>query len=190
MCCCKYSIELFTNLIWIWSSFWSTFDQCCLYHYTLEHHHLLARIMKTWQEVFLPDFLLQECRMRFILDQRMWNRFCWKMPMSLGMESKPGDNFLSLQCTILEPVKIGKVSTKTYVVKTVPASYTLPLQTVPDPYSFPMPLIIYVHSREICSIFKAEEGRFVITPFFLYQCWHHLSPSLTICVHKENSSFS
>ena len=37
--------------------------------------------------------------------------------------------------TILEPVKMGKVSTKTYVVKTVPASYTLPLQTVPDPFS-------------------------------------------------------
>ncbi len=37
--------------------------------------------------------------------------------------------------TILKPVKIGQVSTKTYVVKTVPASYTLPLQTVPDPLS-------------------------------------------------------
>ncbi len=38
------------------------------------------------------------------------------------------------EITILEPVKIGKMSTKTYVIKIVPASYTLPLQTVPDPY--------------------------------------------------------
>ena len=35
--------------------------------------------------------------------------------------------------TILEPVKIVKVSTKSHIAKTVPASYTLPLQTVPDP---------------------------------------------------------
>ena len=35
---------------------------------------------------------------------------------------------------ILEPVKIGKVSTKTHVAEVVPASYTLPLQTVPHPY--------------------------------------------------------
>ena len=41
--------------------------------------------------------------------------------------------FISPVSTILEPVKIGKVNTKTYVAKTVPASYTLPLQTVPDP---------------------------------------------------------
>ena len=38
----------------------------------------------------------------------------------------------SIQCRILEPGKVGKVSTKTYLAKTVPA-YTLPLQTVPDP---------------------------------------------------------
>ena len=35
--------------------------------------------------------------------------------------------------TILELIKIGEMSTKMNVAKTVPASYTLPLQTVPDP---------------------------------------------------------
>ena len=35
--------------------------------------------------------------------------------------------------TILEPVEIVKVNTKSHIAKTVPASYMRPLQTVPDP---------------------------------------------------------
>ena len=46
-----------------------------------------------------------------------------------------GKNVMSgqLYMYILEPMKTGKVSTKTHVAETVPASYTLPLQMVPDP---------------------------------------------------------
>ncbi len=34
---------------------------------------------------------------------------------------------------ILELFKYEKMSTETHVLKTAPASYTLPLQTAPDP---------------------------------------------------------
>ncbi len=36
---------------------------------------------------------------------------------------------------ILELFKYEKMSTETHVVKTAPASYTLPLQTAPDPFT-------------------------------------------------------
>ena len=37
------------------------------------------------------------------------------------------------EIAIFEPFQIARVSTKSYAAKMVPASYTLPLQTVPDP---------------------------------------------------------
>ncbi len=53
--------------------------------------------------------------------------------------------------TILVSIKVGKVSTKTHLAKTVPASYTLPIQMVSDPkfrgQRSKSIMIITLHSR-------------------------------------------
>ncbi len=72
----------------------------------------------------------------------MWNCLYWKVSLwkvslfdSKWHRSKPR-SLLSPKLIVVDvesEFQIGWVSTKSHAAKTVPSSYTLPLQTVPDP---------------------------------------------------------
>ena len=67
-------------------------------------------------------------------------------------------------------IKVAKVSTKRQVTKTVPASYTLPLQSVPGPLSFSHSRknVIKVVTKPIVPKKKKLRGLFVVE---YATCW-------------------